>query len=94
KFGETINRSFHNVLNDVIRLQDVLFKKVEPITANSIDPRWKWFKNCLAALDETHINIRVSKVDKPRYRTRKSDIATNMLGVCTLDMHFVYVLPG
>ncbi|MBA0624406.1 hypothetical protein Godav_009770 [Gossypium davidsonii] len=25
---------------------------------------------------------------------RKSDIATNMLGVCTLDMHFVYVLPG
>ncbi|MBA0618619.1 hypothetical protein Godav_027932 [Gossypium davidsonii] len=25
---------------------------------------------------------------------RKSDIATNMLGVCTPGMHFVYVLPG
>ncbi|PPD79862.1 hypothetical protein GOBAR_DD23202 [Gossypium barbadense] len=24
----------------------------------------------------------------------KGDIATNMLGVCTPDMHFVYVLPG
>ncbi|MBA0779960.1 hypothetical protein Gotri_004127 [Gossypium trilobum] len=24
---------------------------------------------------------------------RKCDIATNMLGVCTHDMHFVYVLP-
>ncbi|MFQ6622610.1 hypothetical protein Gotur_003029 [Gossypium turneri] len=23
-----------------------------------------------------------------------SDIATNLLGVCTPDMHFVYVLPG
>ncbi|KAH1031456.1 hypothetical protein J1N35_043630 [Gossypium stocksii] len=42
--GETVNRSFHNVLNVFIRLQDVLFKKVEPITTNSIDPRWKWFK--------------------------------------------------
>lgn len=32
--------------------------------------------------------------DKPRYRTRKGDIATNMLGVCTPDMQFVFVLPG
>ncbi|MBA0880317.1 hypothetical protein Goshw_000488, partial [Gossypium schwendimanii] len=73
---------------------DVLFKKAEPITANSIDPRWKLFKNCLGALDGTHIKIRVPIVDKPRYRTRKVDIATNMLGVCTPDMHFVYVIPS
>ncbi|KAG8497411.1 hypothetical protein CXB51_008771 [Gossypium anomalum] len=92
--GETVSRSFHNVLNAVIRLQDVLFKKAEPITANSTDPRWKWFKNCLGVLDGTHIKIRVPTVDKPRYRTRKGDIATNMLGVCTPDMQFVYVLPG
>ncbi|KAG8503095.1 hypothetical protein CXB51_000897 [Gossypium anomalum] len=92
--GETVSRSFHNVLNVVIRLQDVLFKKAEPITANSTDPMWKWFKNCLGALDGTHIKIRVPTVDKPRYRTRKVDIATNMLGVCTPDIHFVYVLPG
>ncbi|PPE01883.1 hypothetical protein GOBAR_DD01088 [Gossypium barbadense] len=50
--------------------------------------------NCLGALDGTHIKIRVPIVDKPRYRTRKGDIATNMLGVCTLEMQFVYVLPG
>ena len=92
--GETVSRSFHNVLNAVIRLQDVLFKKPEPITADSFDTRWKWFKNCLGALDGTHIKIRVPTVDKPRYRTRKGDIATNMLGVCTPDMQFVYVLPG
>ncbi|MFQ6661098.1 hypothetical protein Gotur_029372 [Gossypium turneri] len=39
--GETVSRSFHNVLNVVICLQDVLFKKADPITANSTDPRWK-----------------------------------------------------
>ena len=32
--------------------------------------------------------------DKPIYRTHKGDIETNMLGVCTPDMQFVYVLPG
>ncbi|PPD82407.1 hypothetical protein GOBAR_DD20665 [Gossypium barbadense] len=92
--GETVSRAFHSVLNAVVRLQDVLFKKPEPITVDSSDTRWKWFKNCLGALDGTHIKIRVPTVDKPRYRTRKCDIATNMLGVCTPEMQFVYVLPG
>ncbi|PPE00443.1 hypothetical protein GOBAR_DD02539 [Gossypium barbadense] len=92
--GEIVSRAFHSVLNAFIRLQDVLFKKSKPITADSSDTRWKWFKNCLDALDGTHIKIKVPTVDKPRYRTRKGDIATNMLGVCTPDMQFVYVLPG
>ncbi|KAH1107545.1 hypothetical protein J1N35_011313 [Gossypium stocksii] len=69
--GETVSRSFHNVLNAIIRLQDVLFKKAEPITVNSTDLKWKWFKNCLGALDGTHIKIKVPTVDKPRYRMRK-----------------------
>ncbi|KAK5770448.1 hypothetical protein PVK06_046598 [Gossypium arboreum] len=42
--GETISRSFHNVLNVFIRLQDVLFKKAEPITVNSTNLMWRWFK--------------------------------------------------
>ncbi|MFQ6656904.1 hypothetical protein Gotur_026816 [Gossypium turneri] len=66
----------------------------EPITAGSSNTRWKWFKNFLGALDGTHIKIKVPTVDKLRYRTRKGDIATNMLGVCTPDMQFVYVLPS
>ena len=31
---------------------------------------------------------------KGRYRSRKADIVTNVLGVCALDMQFIYVLPG
>ncbi|MFQ6645867.1 hypothetical protein Gotur_019381, partial [Gossypium turneri] len=77
-----------------MRLQDLLFKKEEPITANSTNPRWKWFKNCLGALYGTHIKVRVPTIDKPRYRMRKGDIATNMLGICTPDIHVVYVLPS
>ena len=51
-------------------------------------------QNCLGALDGTYIRVKVPSADKSRYRTRKGDIATNMLGVCTPDLQFVYVLPG
>ncbi|PPD99257.1 hypothetical protein GOBAR_DD03719 [Gossypium barbadense] len=32
-------------------------------------------RNCLGALDETYIKIRVPTIDKPRYRTRKGSVA-------------------
>ncbi|KAJ8774298.1 hypothetical protein K2173_009729 [Erythroxylum novogranatense] len=92
--GETVSRCFHNVLNAVMHLQELLFKKPEPIPTNSLDHRWRWFKNCLGALDGTYIRVNVPIKDKARFRTRKGDIATNMLGVCTPNMQFVYVLPG
>ena len=36
----------------------------------------------------------VPNEDKEKYRTRKGNIAMNVLGVCSPDMHFIYVLPG
>ncbi|KAL5813873.1 hypothetical protein ACOSQ4_024514 [Xanthoceras sorbifolium] len=32
--------------------------------------------------------------DKPRYRTRKGEIATNVLVVYSRDLEFIFVLPG
>ncbi|KAK9290903.1 hypothetical protein L1049_009082 [Liquidambar formosana] len=92
--GETISRHFNEVLKGVIWLQSHLLKQPEVVTETSTDPKWKWFKNYLGALDGTYIRINVLKVDKPRYRTRKNDIATNVLGVCSQDMQFTFVLPG
>uniref|UniRef100_A0A5B7B2I9 Uncharacterized protein n=1 Tax=Davidia involucrata TaxID=16924 RepID=A0A5B7B2I9_DAVIN len=92
--GETISRHFNVVLNAVIRLEGELLKKPDPVLVNSMDERWKWFKNCLGALDGTYIRVKVPIEDKARYRTRKNEIATNVLGVCSQDMQFIYVLPG
>jgi hypothetical protein len=50
--------------------------------------------NCLGALDGTYIEVHVPKIDKPRFRSRKGQVATNVLGVCAPDMQFIYVLPG
>ncbi|KAJ0046961.1 hypothetical protein Pint_05049 [Pistacia integerrima] len=90
---ETVSRNFHLVLNVVLRLHTLLFKKLEAIPDNSTDDRWKWFKNCLGALDGTYIKVHVPTDDIPRYRSRKSEVATNVLGVCTPVMQFIYVLP-
>ncbi|KAK2662536.1 hypothetical protein Ddye_001110 [Dipteronia dyeriana] len=57
------------------------------------------FKNrsiqgCIGALDGTYKEMTVPESDKPRYRTRKRHIATNVLSVCTCDLKFVYVLSS
>ncbi|KAJ0042470.1 hypothetical protein Pint_18181 [Pistacia integerrima] len=89
---KTVSRNFHLVVNAVFKLHTLLFKNPEAIPENSTDERWKWFKNCLGALDGTYIKVHVPTADIPRYRSRKSEIATNVLGVCTPDMQFIYVL--
>ena len=48
----------------------------------------------MEALDGSHIKVRVSEKDKPRYHTRKGEVATNVLGVCSQDMKFIFVFPG
>lgn len=36
----------------------------------------------------------MATADKPRYRTRKGQIATNTLAVCDRYMRFIFFLPG
>ncbi|XLR07853.1 hypothetical protein S83_035791, partial [Arachis hypogaea] len=42
----------------------------------------------------THIKVNVLETDKPRYRKRKGDITTNVLGVVAPNMQFIYVLAS
>ena len=53
----------------------------------------KCFYNSIGALDGTHIPVIVAAEDRPRYRNKKGDISTNVLGVCGPDLRFIYVLP-
>ncbi|TYJ95635.1 putative nuclease HARBI1 [Cucumis melo var. makuwa] len=50
--------------------------------------------NCLGALDGTYIKVNVSAADRPRYRTRKGEVATNVLDVCDTKGDFVFILAG
>ncbi|CAL5417530.1 unnamed protein product [Camellia sinensis] len=83
--GQTVSKHFNNVLKAVLRLHGLLLKKPEPIIANCTNDRWSY---------GTYVKVLAPAIDKPRYRTRKGEIATNVLGVCSQDMQFIYVLPG
>lgn len=50
-------------------------------------------KNCLGALDATHIRLR-PVLRKPKYQNRKDEITKNVLRVCTRDMQFIYMSVG
>ncbi|KAL4035629.1 hypothetical protein IC575_004332 [Cucumis melo] len=51
-------------------------------------------QNCLGALDVTYVKVNVHAGDRHTFRTRKGEIATNVLGVCDTKGDFVYVLAG
>ena len=38
--------------------------------------------------------MNVTAIDRPRYRTRKGEVATNVLGACDTKGDFVFVLSG
>ncbi|KAJ9552182.1 hypothetical protein OSB04_016227, partial [Centaurea solstitialis] len=82
--GETISRYFKLVLHAVCRLHKEFYKSPVPVPDNETDERWKWFM----------FLIKVPAVDRKPYRTRKGEICTNVLGVCTRDLLFTYVLAG
>ncbi|KAK4400337.1 hypothetical protein Sango_1139800 [Sesamum angolense] len=69
--GCTVSKHFHRMLHAICKMHTVLLAKPTPTTDDCSDPRWKWFKGCLGALDGTFIDVRVPEHEKGRYRTRK-----------------------
>ncbi|XP_028116575.1 putative nuclease HARBI1 [Camellia sinensis] len=50
--------------------------------------------DCIGALDGTHVRVKVSSKDVPRYRGKKGYPTQNVLVACSFDLKFTYVLPG
>ena len=53
-----------------------------------------FFKDCIGALDGTHIPCRPASNDAKPYRNRKGFMSQNVLAACSFDLKFCYVLPG
>ncbi|XP_073137433.1 uncharacterized protein [Henckelia pumila] len=92
--GHTVSNHFHEVLASILKLHPILLVKPIPITEDSSNDTWKWFKGCLGALDGTYVSVHVPKNEQPKFRTRKGTIAINVLGVCDHNMNFIYALCG
>lgn len=48
-------------------------------------------QNCLGVLDGTYLKVNVTTADRPRYRTGKGKVATNVLGVCDTKGDFMSI---
>ncbi|KAF3680696.1 putative ABC transporter B family member 25-like [Capsicum annuum] len=94
RLGWSVSQAFNECLCAILKLTLLLLVNPKPILEDETKDRWKWFEGCLGALDGTYIPIRVPNQYKPRYRTRKREIATNVLGVCDRNLNFTYMLPG
>lgn len=58
------------------------------------DPHFRFFHNCIRAVDGTHIRVFASIDDHPFMRNRKGFLSQNCLFVCDFDLFFTYALTG
>jgi DDE superfamily endonuclease len=91
-------RSFHDVLGALlilpsfVRLPNLNIPLASRI---STDGRFaSYFKDCIGAIDGTHIAASVPTEEHARYRNRKGFLSQSVLAACDFDLNFVYVLPG
>ncbi|XP_004971956.1 putative nuclease HARBI1 [Setaria italica] len=98
--GETISRKFDEVLNalmamakDFIRPKNPNFPTVHKRIRD--DKRaYPHFKDCIGALDGTHIRVALSPDEQVRYIGKTGVATQNVLAVCDFDMRFTYVSTG
>ncbi|KAL2525978.1 DDE Tnp4 domain-containing protein [Abeliophyllum distichum] len=51
-------------------------------------------KDCVGAIDGTHIPAMISGSDVSSYRNRHRSLSQNVLAACNFDLEFIYILSG
>jgi hypothetical protein len=98
--GETIHRKFDQVLEALILMakhfivpKDANFRTVHKRIRD--DKRaYPHFKDCIGALDGTHIRVALHPNEQVRYIGKSGIPTTNVLAICDFDLRFTYVSVG
>ena len=53
-----------------------------------------FFRDCIGAIDGSHIPAFVLESMQTRFRNQKGQISQNVLAVCSMNMEFLYMLPS
>lgn len=77
----------------IIKPKDPSFSDVHPKIRED-DKYWPYFKNCIGAIDGTHVPCIVSSKEQIKYIGRKGFTSQNIMAVCDWDMCFTFVWPG
>ncbi|XP_028554977.1 uncharacterized protein LOC114580712 [Dendrobium catenatum] len=95
--GETVSRYFKAALHAVGELRNEFIKPPPPETPYKIKSSNRFmpfFKDCIGAIDGTHIKARVPKENEAAFRGRKPYPTQNVLAVVDFDLKITYVLAG
>ncbi|WCJ41876.1 hypothetical protein M5689_022715 [Euphorbia peplus] len=98
--GETVSRVFHEVLKAMIQFSMNLIKPRDHTISRTPDEilnderYMPYFKDCIGAIDGTHVLACVKEKDIVRFIGRKGVPTQNIMAVCSFDMLFTFVLAG
>lgn len=98
--AETISRKFEEVLICMVAMSADYIKPIDP-NFSTTHPRisndrrmMPHFKDCIGALDGTHISATPRPEDQIRYIGRSGKATQNVLGIVDFDMRFTYASIG
>jgi hypothetical protein len=96
---ETISRKFDEVLEALISLVFHFIRPKGPqfgtVHHKLQEPRfWPHFRDCIGAIDGTHIPVMVPTSEIPKYIGRHGHTSQNVMAVCDFDMRFTIVVTG
>ncbi|KAK8954932.1 hypothetical protein KSP39_PZI002566 [Platanthera zijinensis] len=97
---ETISRYFGQGLIALLKLSIEVIKSIDRQfrdipTEIRYDARYmSFFKDCVGAIDGTHVDARVPVEDKAKYIGRHDTTTQNVMVVCDFNMCFTFALAG
>jgi hypothetical protein len=98
---ETIQRTYHKVMRCFLSpyiygsiIQNPTISTPLSFTIKDNYQYYPWFKDCIGAIDGTHIPISPPENEMAAFRNRKGFLSQNVLAACDFDMRFTMVLSG
>jgi hypothetical protein len=55
---------------------------------------WPYFKDCIGAVDGTHIHAHIPIAEQAAWRNRKGFISQNVFAACSFDLRFTFIHAG
>ncbi|KAK1620126.1 hypothetical protein QYE76_025643 [Lolium multiflorum] len=92
---KTISQYFQQVLFAIGELKGEMIKPASMNTTLKIKNSCRWFpyfRDCIGAIDGTHVTIKVPRSMSAAFRGRKYYTSQNVLAAVDFDMRFTYVL--
>lgn len=99
KLTKSSYRCFNSVLNTLVLLHYQTVR--QPMSTDPIpeaihqNPKlWPYFKDCIGAIDGTHIHAHIPAAEQAAWRNRKGFISQNVFAACSFDLQFTFIHAG